>query len=71
MNAKTKALNNKLIKSFSRGNKAVGSGRLTVTLGHSESGPCKFCRQNAGRKNIKNGNFPPHHPNCACNLTEE
>ena len=77
-NALNKKRNEKLLKQFFKpvnksgnnaGNRIVGNGRVNVELGESKSGPCKFCRAQAGRHNIKaNGVKVPAHPNCKCSL---
>ncbi len=53
---------------FKQGKKVAGRGRYTVELGKSKSGPCAHCQKMAGKHNIGNGNPPPYHPNCRCQI---
>ena len=43
------------------------SNAISIKLGHSHSGPCKFCILNAKKSSGKSGvTIPPCHPNCRC-----
>ena len=64
-----KAGTEKILKSFFKGGQRVaGSGRYTITLGHSKSGPCEYCKKMAGTHNIAGGKTPPFHGNCKCTI---
>ena len=41
------------------------SGKMGIKTGHSESGTCKECSQNAKSRNPKK---VPLHPNCRCSV---